>query len=654
MRRLASRYVLHELLGRGTSGDVWRGVRIDDNTEIAIKLLRPELAGDPDAVDWFLREYSVLVELDAPNLVHVHDLVVDDEDTAIVMDLVEGLDLRSCLREYGPTPPSRAVDLAVGVLDALAHAHAAGIVHCDVKPENILVEPLEPGVVQARLTDFGIATLACSPTVNGLTGPVGTPTYMAPELAEHASPTPAADIYATGVVLYEMLRGKPPFDVTDPAEVARAHREAGPPPIAGLPPALADVLGTLLATSPRSRPPSARAAAEALLDAAREDSRDHDLDVELDRATDELVGLGSHRADNDHTLLTATRRVAAAPGRPAPAPAPAAAGFWTAGGGGFVTPAPDNDSTVVSSRLDGPPLHHDDVSQTMISPSLIDPADAATGPVPYVPRAEQVGEPDGGASGDGDPRRRTWLVAAATTAVLLVAGLGGWALASSPGGSGSDTEGAQVARPGTERDSGLDTSGFPTDLMGTATTGMTGAQNSQPISAPIASAQPTGTPTGVPPTDGPAPTPTPSPTRGAVPGVVGKSVAIARKAITDAGFGEPNTTMGCRAGSQAGAVYGQNPDAGRMVALSMVIQLEVQKNDCALLPDVTGNLVTTALTTVRNAGFNVSATPATCPYGTGTVRSMWPWGGMSQSKSDPVTLSVSCPDPPTPPPTPVR
>jgi serine/threonine-protein kinase len=697
MRRLGSRYLLRQGLGRGPNGDVWRGTRIDDDTPIAVKVLRPEL-GDPRAVEEFLRDYSVLFELDGPHLVRVHDVVVDGDVVAVVMDLVDGVDLRTHVDEHGPIPPSTAVRLVLGVLDALSGAHAAGIAHGDVKPENILVESPEPGVARAKLTDFGIAALARSASAGDRTNPVGTPAYAAPESADRERPAPTADIYSVGVVLYELFTGRPPFEAAHPMDLLRAHREDPPPLIAGLPPALTGVLGAMLAKSPRRRPPDARAAWDALAYAADEDSRYHDLDLDLDRATDALVPIGVqagavavHTAALTSTAATAAHLVAAAPNAAARGGGGAdpGSGFWTAGGGGYVIPATDDGDVIGSphppydGRLRGPggpgghgpgpgapsgpgrvPYDHDAASQTMIAgavPDAMDPADASTGPLPQIQRVA----PATGAAADrryDDRRRRAWVAAAATTGVLIVAGLGGWALVAAPGdsaGVGPGQGGPAVAMPGGGGGAlGLDLSGAPTASPGFSATGTpTPGVSGQPATAPrpgTTSAAPGASPAPGAPPDGDAPPPpsgTAKPTRGLVPNVVGMSLAVARNTITDAGFADPAVSNGCWAGYAAGDVFSQTPSTGRRT-FATVIQLKAQDAGCVTLPEVTNMSLAGAKTTLQNAGFaNVVTNPPTCTYvGTRTVTGMFPWGGTSMMPSEQVTLSATCPDPPPPPP----
>ncbi|WP_242606847.1 serine/threonine-protein kinase [Protofrankia symbiont of Coriaria ruscifolia] len=202
-RRLGSRYILHQPLGKGASGEVWRGERVDDGTGdrgmVAVKILRPEVSDDPEIVDRFLRERRVLLAFDDLHLVKVRDIVAEGDTLAIVMDLVDGVDLRGYLRERGRLPTADAVELVGQVLSALTVVHEAGVVHRDVKPANILIDTTGPGPARAMLTDFGIARLTQTPSMTRLSVTIGTPMYMAPELAEHTPAGPAADIYGAGV-----------------------------------------------------------------------------------------------------------------------------------------------------------------------------------------------------------------------------------------------------------------------------------------------------------------------------------------------------------------------------------------------------------------------------------------------------------------------
>ena len=250
-RPLGSAYLLTEPIGRGAMGRVWRGVRRADGTAIAVKVLRPELADDAEQVSRFLLERNALRSVVDAHVVPVHDLVVEGSVLAIVMDLVEGGDLRTALGTEGRLAPARAAHLLAGVALGLAAVHRAGIVHRDVKPENVMLTGGEPPV---KLTDFGIARIVDGATLTRQTQLVGTPDYVAPELAAGRQPSPAADVYALGVMAYEVLVGRRPFVGPTPVAVLRAHLDEPPLPPPDIEPSLWGLLAECLAKDPGLRP----------------------------------------------------------------------------------------------------------------------------------------------------------------------------------------------------------------------------------------------------------------------------------------------------------------------------------------------------------------------------------------------------------------
>ncbi|WP_170223117.1 serine/threonine-protein kinase [Nonomuraea turkmeniaca] len=219
-------YVKEEALGQGANGQVWRGRRVSDDRPVAIKVLREEYAADPAAVARFLREGIALRSIDHPHLVPVYDLVAEGTMLAIVMELVPGENLRAAIAR-GVVDPGKAVTLLGHVAQALAAVHAAGIVHRDVKPENVMVT-WRGGEPWARLTDFGVAHVADGQALTRQSTFVGTSAYLAPELAQGRSPTSAADVYALGVMAYELLAGRRPFTHDNPMALLRAHLEDQP------------------------------------------------------------------------------------------------------------------------------------------------------------------------------------------------------------------------------------------------------------------------------------------------------------------------------------------------------------------------------------------------------------------------------------------
>ncbi|MFJ1556585.1 serine/threonine-protein kinase [Streptomyces mirabilis] len=264
MRPVGSKYLLEEPLGRGATGTVWRArqretagaeaaVAGQPGETVAIKVLKEELANDADIVMRFLRERSVLLRLTHPNIVRVRDLVVEGDLLALVMDLVDGPDLHRYLRENGPFSPVAAALLTAQVADALAASHADGVVHRDLKPANVLLKQ-DGGQMHPMLTDFGIARLADSPGLTRTHEFVGTPAYVAPESAEGRPQTSAVDIYGAGILLYELVTGRPPFAGESALEVLHQHLSAEPRRPSTVPDPLWTVIERCLRKNPDQRP----------------------------------------------------------------------------------------------------------------------------------------------------------------------------------------------------------------------------------------------------------------------------------------------------------------------------------------------------------------------------------------------------------------
>ncbi|TDT40659.1 serine/threonine protein kinase [Streptomyces sp. BK208] len=264
MRPVGSKYLLEEPLGRGATGTVWRArqretagaeaaVAGQPGETVAIKVLKEELASDADIVMRFLRERSVLLRLTHPNIVRVRDLVVEGELLALVMDLVDGPDLHRYLRENGPLTPVAAALLTAQIADALAASHADGVVHRDLKPANVLLKQTG-GEMHPMLTDFGIARLADSPGLTRTHEFVGTPAYVAPESAEGRPQTSAVDVYGAGILLYELVTGRPPFGGGSALEVLHQHLSAEPRRPSTVPDPLWTVIERCLRKNPDERP----------------------------------------------------------------------------------------------------------------------------------------------------------------------------------------------------------------------------------------------------------------------------------------------------------------------------------------------------------------------------------------------------------------
>jgi len=226
------RYVIEEELGSGGTGSVYRGRHVKLPRQVAIKVLHPDLLHEPQILARFHREAKAAAKLSHPNVISVIDVGESNGHHVIIFELAAGRPLRAAMAS--PLPRERILPLLRGILNGLDHAHAQGLIHRDLKPENIMVEQSESGELP-RLVDFGIAVLRDPESVASgkltQSGQVlGTPIYMAPEQAQCEPFDERIDIFALGVILYEMLSGKQPFDGSS-MEIAVANITHDHPPI---------------------------------------------------------------------------------------------------------------------------------------------------------------------------------------------------------------------------------------------------------------------------------------------------------------------------------------------------------------------------------------------------------------------------------------
>jgi len=223
---LNNRYQLLHTLGTGGMAIVYRAYDRMLERPVAVKILRQDFTSDQAFRERFRQEARAAANLSHPNIVTVHDFGFDDAGRPfIVMELMPGTDLKSMIKQRGIFGVDEAISLMVQACEGIGYAHRAGLVHCDVKPHNMLVSP--DG--RLKVTDFGIARALASILPDEQAEVVwGSPQYFAPEQAAGQAPSPASDVYSLGVILYEMLAGRLPFNANDPEELARMHKETRP------------------------------------------------------------------------------------------------------------------------------------------------------------------------------------------------------------------------------------------------------------------------------------------------------------------------------------------------------------------------------------------------------------------------------------------
>jgi serine/threonine-protein kinase len=253
--------------------------------EVAIKRLSEALSGDEIFRERFMREARTAAGLSHPNIVAVFDVGEEDGIPYIVMECVEGRTLADLLAENGRVDPDRTVDLILQACAGLEHAHSAGLVHRDIKPQNLLVRDDDT----LKIVDFGIAR-PVDGTQLTLAGTIlGTAAYLAPEQALGERVTAAADLYSLGAVTYELLSGRPPYEFESLAELPAKQREGPPPSIEGVSEELQDVVRGCLAPDPANRPASAAGLAHELAQVSPEPPTESLPAAEVTAAT-EVIG----------------------------------------------------------------------------------------------------------------------------------------------------------------------------------------------------------------------------------------------------------------------------------------------------------------------------------------------------------------------------
>jgi len=319
---IAGRYRLEERLGAGGMSTVYRALDGVLERQVAVKLLAEHLSDDDGFLARFRREALAAAKLVHPNVVQVYDSGHDPDAHRhyIVMEYVNGPTVGNLMRERGRLSAEETVDIATQACEGLEYAHRHGVIHRDVKPGNLLLNP--DGVV--KLADFGIAKAAEDSRITQIGSVVGTAAYLSPERARGQDATPSADVYSLGVVMYQLLAGRLPFESGSLTELAMRQQEGAPEPLSALNPDVPPALGRAIVRSLAPEPEQRYRSAAEFRDAIRAGMRGRDS-----AATTALETAATRHA-------TAATAVAAAPAyahdsaatrvmRPAPARAPAPA-----------------------------------------------------------------------------------------------------------------------------------------------------------------------------------------------------------------------------------------------------------------------------------------------------------------------------------------
>ena len=236
---LNSRYKLLHPLGTGGMAVVYKAKDLMLERTVAIKVLREDYSQDASFRESFRQEARAAANLSHPNIVTVHDFGLDQKRLFIVMEYLPGTDLKTLIRQKERFKVEDAIALIIQACAGVGYAHRAGLVHCDIKPHNMLVSPEQ----HLKVTDFGIARALSTIPIDEHSKIVwGSPHYLSPEQASGCAPSPASDVYSLGIILYEMLTGQLPFSSSESSELARMHREEIPLPPRRLNPAIPSAL----------------------------------------------------------------------------------------------------------------------------------------------------------------------------------------------------------------------------------------------------------------------------------------------------------------------------------------------------------------------------------------------------------------------------
>jgi eukaryotic-like serine/threonine-protein kinase len=332
---LSGRYETGEKLGTGGMSNVYKATdRILERT-VAVKILAEHLSDDERFVARFKREALAVAKLIHPNIVQVYDTGVDEGRHYIVMEYVEGRSGAQILQRSGPVEPEIAAEIGAQACAGLDYAHRRGIIHRDVKPGNLMIVggPVGGGEMIVKLTDFGIARAIEQTRITQVGSVVGTAAYLAPEQVRGEEATPATDVYALGVVLYQFLTGRLPYEGSSLAELAVRQQNEKPLPPSTYDSEVPETLGAAVLRALEGDPNRRYASADELAGGLRLGLEGEDVTLPLNEGTSatRVLGgdtaatrhMGRDTAQTEHRPASPTRRPAPRPAAPAPAPAAA-------------------------------------------------------------------------------------------------------------------------------------------------------------------------------------------------------------------------------------------------------------------------------------------------------------------------------------------
>lgn len=596
-RTVDGRYQVVARLARGGMATVYQALDVRLDRTVALKVMHAGLAEDAGFVHRFQQEAKSAARLSDPHVVAVYDQGEADGLVYLAMEFVPGRTVRDVLREHGPLTPEQALTVLAPVLSALQAAHAAGFVHRDVKPENVLIS--DDGRI--KVADFGLARAvsgASSSTTQGLL--IGTVAYLSPEQVEHGIADPRSDVYGAGILLYEMLTGAVPFEGDSPLSVAYQHVNTDVPSPARVRPGLPADVDALVVRATRRDPAQRYPDARAFL-------------ADVRRVRSHLPSAAPFSADRDTLVVDATDLAEL---RAASTPAGAPAG--TGGRNGSAAPA------------------------SAVAAAYADPYPVAAPPRRPLPGDEPATTPPAPPAGTATRRRRRhpgrWIAAIVVLLAVAAAAYGGWYVAAGPGRTvavpgiiGLDAKAAAAKLSAAE----LSYAAGDTEFSETVPSGDVIRTDPAPGSEVRTGATVTATLSR-------------GPERYAVPNVVGKPVKDAVAALVSGNLRGGAQSQKYDEKVKAGVVLATTPTAGAKVKPDTPVALVVSKGPKPIpLPKMVGRTAGSITDTLQGLGLTVTTTEEySSSVATGRVISTSPKAGTVLNRGDSVALVVSKGPPP--------